>query len=157
MNIEEVKELIKMINDSELSLFELKDGEFSLKMDKSLTRTSEVKEVREPQLVSTNEHIVNAISLQESNIEIKEEKIDEDLFIVKSPIVGTFYNAPSPDKDAFVHVGKTVKKGDTLCIIEAMKLMNEIESEINGEIVEVMAEGDSMVEYGQSLFKIRRA
>ena len=158
MNIEEVKELIKMIDESDLALFELKQGDFSLKMDKSQTRSSEVKELVKQEPASQKESVVNnTISVQEAKVEIKEEIIDENLFIVKSPIVGTFYGSSSPDKDPYVHEGKKVKQGDVLCIIEAMKLMNEIESEINGEIVEVMVESESMVEYGQTLFKIRRA
>jgi acetyl-CoA carboxylase biotin carboxyl carrier protein len=75
--------------------------------------------------------------------------------IVKSPIVGTFYASPSPDADAFVKVGDTVKKGQVLCIVEAMKLMNEIESDAAGEVVKVFVESGQPVEYGQSLFAIR--
>ncbi len=72
-----------------------------------------------------------------------------------SPMVGTFYAAASPEKPAFVKVGDTVKKGQTICIIEAMKLMNEIESELDGEIVEVLVKNEEMVEYGQPLFLVR--
>ncbi len=74
--------------------------------------------------------------------------------IIKSPIVGTFYKAPSPDSPAFVEVGKTVSKGDALCIIEAMKIMNEIESEYSGKIVRVIAENGQPVEFDQPLFEI---
>ena len=74
---------------------------------------------------------------------------------IESPIVGTFYNAPSPDMDAFVKVGDQVKKGQVVCIIEAMKLMNEIEAEIDGEIVEIMVSNEGPVEYGQSLFRLK--
>ncbi|MBI4471451.1 MAG: acetyl-CoA carboxylase biotin carboxyl carrier protein, partial [Acidobacteria bacterium] len=79
----------------------------------------------------------------------------EDLFYIKSPIVGTFYKAPSPTSDPFVSVGDFVEKGTVLCIIEAMKLMNEIESEIAGEIVSVLVESAQPVEYGEKLFAIR--
>lgn len=76
--------------------------------------------------------------------------------IFKSPMVGTFYRKPSPDDPAFVEVGKKVKVGDVLCIVEAMKVMNEIQSEINGEIVEILVEDSESVEYSQPLFKIRK-
>lgn len=90
-------------------------------------------------------------------IEIKEEKKIEDKNIVdiKTPIVGTFYRASSPDSDPFVDIGSRVKKGDTLCIVEAMKSMNEIESEVTGIIEEILAENGKMVEYDQTLFKIK--
>ena len=78
----------------------------------------------------------------------------ENIFVVKSPIVGTMYSSPSDESQNFVKVGSEVKKGDILCILEAMKLMNEIESEVDGEIVEVLVSNEDMVEYGQPLFKI---
>ena len=81
----------------------------------------------------------------------------EDLHIVKSPIVGTFYSAPSPDAPPFVNPGDTVREGQVLCIVEAMKLMNEIEADASGEVVQVLAENGQPVEYGQSLFSIRSA
>ena len=80
---------------------------------------------------------------------------DKNIFVVKSPIVGTFYASSSPDKENFVKAGSKVKKGSVLCIIEAMKLMNEIESEVQGEVVEIMVDNESMVEFGQPMFKIR--
>ncbi|HTZ48506.1 MAG TPA: acetyl-CoA carboxylase biotin carboxyl carrier protein [Verrucomicrobiae bacterium] len=79
----------------------------------------------------------------------------EDLFLVKSPIVGTFYGSPSPGSEAFVKVGSYVEAGQTLCIVEAMKLMNEIESETSGEVLRIFAENGQPVEYGQPLFGIR--
>lgn len=78
-----------------------------------------------------------------------------DFAYVTSPIVGTFYASPSPTASPFVKVGETVKKGQVLCIVEAMKLMNEIESEYAGEVVEILVENESMVEFGQKLFKVR--
>jgi acetyl-CoA carboxylase biotin carboxyl carrier protein len=81
----------------------------------------------------------------------------EELHIVKSPIVGTFYGAPSPEAPPFVNPGDTVREGQVLCIVEAMKLMNEIEADAGGEIVQVLAENGQPVEYGQALFSIRSA
>jgi len=79
----------------------------------------------------------------------------EDLFLVKSPIVGTFYASPSPGAEAFVKIGNHVDAGQTLCIVEAMKLMNEIESEVSGEVLRIFAENGQPVEYGQPLFGVR--
>ena len=88
-------------------------------------------------------------------MEIKQEKKEREGNIIKSPMVGTFYSKASPTAEAFVKIGSKVKKGDTLCIIEAMKLMNEIESEFDGEVVEILAKDEDMVEYGQALFIIK--
>lgn len=82
---------------------------------------------------------------------------DDDFVWVSSPFVGTFYRAPSPDAPTFCEVGSTIKPGQTLCIIEAMKLMNEIEADVAGTIVEVLVENGKSVEFGQRLFKVRRA
>lgn len=84
-----------------------------------------------------------------------ETKIEDNLKTVTSPMVGTFYAKPSPNAEPFVEIGKKVKRGETLCIIEAMKLMNEIESEYDGEIVEVLISDGEMVDYGKPLFKIK--
>ncbi len=97
-----------------------------------------------------------AVAVQEA-VPAAVDKKDDDtgLEIVKSPIVGTFYSSSSPEAPAFVQVGTKVKKGDVLCIIEAMKLMNEIEAEVDGEVVEVLVGNEDPVEYGQPLFKIK--
>ena len=156
MKIEEVKELINLINESDLALFEFETDDCYLKMDKSTTRSSEVKEV----VSAASPTPVANITSSETTIVNKEETTISapalEGYIVKSPIVGTFYISPSPDKPAYAEVGKRVKQGDTLCIIEAMKLMNEIESEVSGEVLEILVENESMVEFGQPLFRIRR-
>ena len=85
----------------------------------------------------------------------KEEQKDENLQIITSPMVGTFYSSDAPDKPAYVKVGDKINKGQVVCIVEAMKLMNEIESEFDGEVVEVCAKNEEMVEYGEILFKIK--
>lgn len=82
-------------------------------------------------------------------------KEEENYKLIKSPMVGTFYSKSSPKAESFVKVGDIVKKGDVLCIVEAMKLMNEVESEFDGEVVEICCKDDEMVEYGQTLIKIK--
>lgn len=81
---------------------------------------------------------------------------NEDFYEVKSPFVGTFYLSPAPGKPAYVNVGDRISKGQTLCILEAMKIMNEIDSEVDGEVVEICVENESLVEFGEVLFKVRK-
>lgn len=96
----------------------------------------------------------NAPELKKDDISAS-TKEEENYNLIKSPMVGTFYSKPSPKAEAFVKVGDKVKKGDVVCIVEAMKLMNEVESEFDGEVVEVCCKDDEMVEYGQTLIKIK--
>ena len=100
---------------------------------------------------STNIPVVQSIQTTQPVQEEPKEEYKE----IKSPMVGTFYSKPSPDKEAFVKVGDKVKKGQVVCIIEAMKLMNEIEAEFDGEVVEVCLNDGEAVEYGKSLFKLK--
>jgi acetyl-CoA carboxylase biotin carboxyl carrier protein len=94
--------------------------------------------------------------IAKEKIERKEEKKEgNNIAEIKTPIVGTFYRAPSPDSEPFVDIGSQIRKGDTLCIVEAMKSMNEIESEVDGIIKEILAENGKMVEYDQTLFKVK--
>lgn len=165
MDLKEIKELVEMINSSDLAYFELKMDENYIKMDKSLTRSSEVnskangteREVEEKETF-VRETKIETISKEELVIESTSSKneISADLVEIKAPMVGTFYGSPSPDKDAFVKEGMKVSKGDILCIVEAMKLMNEIESDSDCEIVKILVKDGEMVEYGQSLFSVRR-
>ena len=108
----------------------------------------------------TEQNTAQTVSIQTAEVSVpdvsKEIKQEEPVGnIVKSPIVGTFYAAPGSDKPSFVTVGDKVKEGDTLCIVEAMKIMNEIPSPYNGEIAEIYVVNEEFVEYGQPLFKIK--
>lgn len=166
MNITEIKELIDKIDNSNISLFELKLDDNYLKMDKSEVRnnsSSDYPNYERDKSIDINKNTENNTK---NNIEVLDKKkesadfveniADENLTIITSPMVGTFYEAPGVDLEPFVKVGTSIKEGDTLCIIEAMKLMNELESEINGEIVSIMVKNGEMVEYGKPLFKVRR-
>ena len=97
-------------------------------------------------------------SANQEVLEIKEASsvIDDQSYIVKSPMVGTFYASSSPDVAPFVKVGDRIEKGQTLCIIEAMKIMNEIDSEVSGEVIEILVNDEEIIEYGQALMKVRR-
>lgn len=162
MDLKEIKELIEMVNSSELAYFELKMDDNYIKMDKSLTRNLVENTAIENVSRRTDDNINNYSSevVNKNNTEESIEKVlapeEEDLLTITSPMVGTFYGSPSTDSNPFVSEGTKVSKGDVLCIVEAMKLMNEIECEYNGEIVKVLIEEGQMVEYGQPMFKIRR-
>lgn len=111
------------------------------------TKLDKKEEVYKEELVDSTKENVTEVA----KVEIEDKSLKE----IVSPIVGTFYSSSSPEKPPYVKVGSKVKKGDTLCIIEAMKLMNEIQSEVDGEIVEVLVDNQQMVEYGQPMFKIK--
>lgn len=160
MDISSLKELIEAVDKSSLAYFEVKNNEIFIKMDKSLNRGIEtIKEVSideekrgdKVEIVNTVEQVV--VNEKAEVTEISDATNGE---FVTSPMVGTFYISPSPEKPHFVKVGDKVKAGSVLCIIEAMKLMNEIECEWNGEVIEILVKDGEMVEYGQPLFKIKR-
>lgn len=143
MDYEEIKKLINDMGNSnidELNI-EFPDG-IKIGMKKS-----EKNNVVAPSVEPKTKEIANNL------IKTKQEET-ENCKIVKSPMVGTFYSKPSPDAKEYVKVGDKVSKGDVLCIVEAMKLMNEIESEFDGEIIEIMVKDGETVEYGKPLFKI---
>ena len=153
MNINEIKELILTIDKTNLTYVNLKDKDFSLEVSK-------LKELSNANISQQVESIQNDNVNQEklsNNVNNSTESIIEnkDLHLITSPIMGTYYGSPSPEADCFVKVGDKVKAGDTLCIIEAMKLMNEIISDIDGEIVEIVSKDEDLVEYNQVLFKIK--
>ena len=146
MNYEDIKKLIEDMGNSKLTEINIDfpDGtKIKMKKDKEL------------QIVEkTADKIIQSQPIEQSQT-IQENPKTEEGNIVKSPMVGTFYLRPDPNSAPYVEVGKTVKKGDVLCIIEAIKLMNEIESEFDGTIVEVLVKDGEMVEYGKPLFRIK--
>ncbi|ADL53799.1 acetyl-CoA carboxylase biotin carboxyl carrier protein [Clostridium cellulovorans] len=164
MDIEKIKQLIDAVNTSELAFFEFSSSEYHVKMDKSLTRNSKEAEDVVPKQskitpvdkIVEETTVVKRVETEETLIATDSETlVMEDLKVIGSPMVGTIYNAPSPEAEVFVEVGQRIKTGEILCIIEAMKLMNEIEAEVSGEVVEILFKNGDMVEYGQPLFKIR--
>lgn len=146
MNYEDIKKLIDDMGNSKIDelKIEFPDGiKISMKKDKT-----PIAPVEAMQFITVPEKA-------ETNKEEKKEKCQEEYKVIKSPMVGTFYSKSSPNAKPYAEVGQKVKKGDILCIVEAMKLMNEIESEFDGEIVEICACDGEMVDYGKPLFKIR--
>ena len=164
MDFNGIKELIETVNSSDIAYFEYETNDGHIKMDKSLTRNLTEASLNSKEIIIKDENEIKAsTSNKDTNISqvqsVNKEEIkpseDENLYVVKAPMVGTFYSSPSPDKEAFVKLGDKVNTSSILCIIEAMKLMNEIESEVSGTIKEILVKNGEMVEYGQPLFKIK--
>lgn len=149
MDLKKLKEFIDLAKEEGVS--ELKYETKEMKVSVNFTAQSTGQIVNQP--VQTVAHMPPSESVGESQSNNQSNK--SDYHEVKSPFVGTFYTAPSPDKAPYVQVGDRVAKGQTLCILEAMKIMNEIESDIAGEVVEICVDNESLVEYGQTLFKIK--
>lgn len=149
MDLKNIGELIKIMSGSTIKLLEIKEKDVYIKLEKEdskiIVNDTELNNdtIKKEELLSIKNHNVN-----------KEESYDNSFTSIVSPIVGTFYGSPSPDKESFVKVGDKVKKGDTLCIIEAMKLMNEIKSDADGTIEKILASDGQLVDYGMELFKV---
>jgi len=159
MDYKEIKKLMEDMGNSKLDSLEIEfpDGiKISMsKSDKKEVIITNPMQSGESVIEASAPMTVPAVVNNSGTSLINVEKKEENFKIVKSPMVGTFYNSSAPDKEAFVKVGDKVSKGQVLCIVEAMKLMNEIESEFDGEIVEVCASNEDIVEYGMPLFKIK--
>ena len=144
MDIRKIKKLIEMLQESDLKEIEVSQGDESVRILRSgLNETGANKVIQQTEVYSA-----------EPNIEQKIEPKKIEGNIITSPIVGTFYRKPSPDKDPYIKVGDSVEQGDVLCIIEAMKMMNEIKSDYSGKIVSIDVEDGQPVEYGQHIITI---
>ena len=149
MDLEKIEGLVKIIENSSLTEFTLKDGDLKITMSK----------LDHPPVVAAGAPMVppmpmNVPSVAVEKADTKEE--EENILFITSPIVGTFYSAAAPDVPAFVKVGDHVKNGQTVCILEAMKLMNEIQSDYDCEIEAVLVSNEQKVEYGQPLFRVKK-
>ncbi|MBO0467399.1 acetyl-CoA carboxylase biotin carboxyl carrier protein [Enterococcus plantarum] len=161
MNINEVKELLTQFDQSTLTEFDLKEGSFGLYMNKNkVTQKSSSDETKQ----ATNNNATNqeTTEVASQTIEVKETVNETVMAEVKpenseeiiSPIVGVVYLKPAPDKENFKQVGDSVKKGEVVCIVEAMKLMNEITATVDGVITEVLIKNEDVVEFNQPLFRV---
>jgi acetyl-CoA carboxylase biotin carboxyl carrier protein len=152
MNFNEIKQLIDIVDSSDLQETIIEKGDFKI----ILRRASPATVISQPIVQAVAEPSVNTLpqALNTAGV-VKKEELIPGLIESRSPIVGTFYQSSSPDAPPFVAVNDTIKKGDVLCIIEAMKLMNEIEAEVSGTIVEILVENGQAVEYDQPLFRIK--
>jgi acetyl-CoA carboxylase biotin carboxyl carrier protein len=167
MDIDQIRHILDLVREHELSEFELEHNGMRIKIRKDAAGTpvvtlpaAPVVPVALPAAGSTLPAAVVGAApapvASQASAAAGEAAGDEvELAVVKSPIVGTFYRSPEPGAASFVEIGSTVKKGQVLCIIEAMKLMNEIDSEYDGEIVNIYVENGQAVQYGERMFAIR--
>jgi acetyl-CoA carboxylase biotin carboxyl carrier protein len=157
MNIKEVKDLIHEVLQSDINEFELEHTGTRIKLKRGFGRDSAVAASSAPHPISAS-FSTPPVAVPESAAAPAEgagNAEDTNLHIITSPIVGTVYRAPSPGSDAYVQTGDHVKEGSVMCLVEAMKLMNEILSDVEGEVVHIYVENSTPVEFGQKLFAIR--
>ena len=152
MDLSELKGIISLMQKSDLTELEIELQDLKLRLarpgSEPIPTIAHARSELPPQAISSQ--------VQPAATPAPAEK-DDGSHQFTSPMVGTFYRKPSPDDAAFVELGDTIKKGDVLCIVEAMKVMNEIQSDVSGEVIEILVEDSTSVEYGQTLFKIRQS
>lgn len=146
MNLENIKGLVEIIENSSLTEFIYKDNDVKITMSK----------LDHPPVIGPAMPPMPVAQSPEVKVEIEPKEEEEEFLYITSPIVGTFYSAAAPDVPAFVKVGDHVKEGQTVCILEAMKLMNEIQSDFDCEIETVLVSNEQKVEYGQPLFRVKK-
>ncbi len=163
MDLKEVKQLIKIVENSNISEIEIEEEGKKLRITKTFpSKNGDTVVVPQIQQMPVQPMPAPApqaapVPAAETAPAATEKPKNENIIEVRSPMVGTFYRAPSPDADPYVEVGQTVAVGQTLCIIEAMKLMNEIEAEVSGKIVDILVENAQPVEFNQVLFLIEKS
>ena len=155
MNVEEIKELMTLFNDSNMTEFHLSNEEFEVQFSKREEYPQVVSNAVAPVANVASPVEAAPVSVPSSAETQEASQVATDAKYITSPIVGVVYLQASPDADPFVQVGKQITSNDTVCIVEAMKIMNEIKSDFNGEVVEVLVENGQMVDFGQKLFAIR--
>lgn len=167
LKVQEIRELIKLVDQSSIDEFVYENDGSKIKMKKNGAATvTTVQAVPQaapaaPAAVQTTQApaaapaVPAAVSQEAPKVEAAAEADTTNLHKITSPMVGTFYSSPTPDADAYVKAGSSVSKDSIVCIVEAMKLFNEIEAEVNGEIVEVLVKNGQLVEYGQPLFLVK--
>lgn len=154
MDLKQIKNILDLISESDVNEVSIEEGDFKIKVKKKgdVEHVTYTQPAAPPQPAATPSPAPEAAAPQTSGSSASPADGDT----VKSPIVGTFYQSPSPDADPFVTIGSKVNKGDTLCIVEAMKIMNEIEAEFSGTVQEILVKDASPVEFDQPLFIIKK-
>ena len=155
MDIRKVKKLIELLEESNVAEIEIKEGEETVRISRNYPQNMQPQQyyVQQPNYAQQPMHMAAPAAAAPAETAKPAHKGEA----IKSPMVGTFYRSPSPSSPAFVSVGQTIKATDVIGIIEAMKIMNEIQAEIKGTIVEVLVESGQPVEYGQRLFKVKQS
>jgi acetyl-CoA carboxylase biotin carboxyl carrier protein len=146
MDFKEIKKLIELMSEMALTEIEVEESGRRIRIRKELFAPA-----KEKATAPSSPHPAEKEPAPQTEVPAADK---EKTVLVRSPIVGTFYKSPSPDADAYAEIGEMVKKGQIICIVEAMKLMNEIESDVEGKIVEICVEDGAPVEYGEPLFRI---
>ncbi len=161
---EDLNRLIEKISTSDIQEFSLEGEDFKLEIKRNLFDQNQVINNLVSNTSLEKQTIANPKTINDNIPVVNEPEVPQvappgrsDLIEITSPMVGTFYRAAAPDEDPFVEVGNNVKIGQTICILEAMKLMNEIESEFNAEIVEILVENGTPVEFGQVLMRVKQS
>jgi len=159
MDLAEIKRLIKLVESSDIEELEIQEKGFQIRISKGKGVVADQK-AASPPVLSLSHQTVSAAnfetSVQEAKIEPVSSGESDNVVEIRSPMVGTFYRAPAPDAEPYVKVGDHIQHGKILCIIEAMKLMNEIEAEISGKIIKILVENGQPVEYNQPLFLVEK-
>jgi len=153
MNIKEIKELLELMAEHNVGEIEIEKDNAKIKLRKMANGGIVMQSA--PQMMAPMQTAMQ-VPAQGAPAVAAQPATEEGVTIVRSPMVGTFYAAPAPDQPAYASVGKVVKDGDVLCIIEAMKLMNEIKSEIGGTVIEILVQNGQTVEYDQPILKIKK-
>jgi len=148
MELEDLKEIIELLRETDIT---------ELQVEKDGTKVK-IKREKYLQSIDIPSHRPSVVSAQEAQMrEVAAEEPEQRLITITSPIVGTFYRSPSPEAPTFIEIGQKVKRGQVLCLIEAMKLMNEIECEVDGTVVKALVDNGQAVEYGEPLFLVEPA
>ena len=155
MDINLLKRLIKVVEQSDITEFSVQEGDLKIKISKNSKQSisTVITQPSNPSVVQASEPTVALVPNEATTPEVE---ANTNYHEVRSPIVGTFYRSPAPDADAYIQTGDNVSAGSVLCIIEAMKLMNEIESDTDGKIIKILVENATAVEYNQPLFLIEK-
>jgi len=154
MNIEEINNIVEQFNKSDIAKLKIKKEKFTIELEKESKHVTVAPAIETaPQVVHTTPAAVTLPTPVET---VTQDKDTSNSLYIKSPMVGTFYEAPSPDSPAFVKIGDSVRRGEKVAIVEAMKIMNELEAEYDCEIVDILVENGQVVDYDMPLFKIKK-
>lgn len=148
MNVDDLKKIVEIIENSDVDVLNVEKGDFKLNFQKNSAQITDGKK----NVSASVESDVKKILTDSSHSEQAE---DSELHEMLSPMVGTFYSRPEPDKEPYVTVGSKISQGDIVCVLEAMKLLNEVRADVDGEIVEVLANDGDVIEFNQPLFSIK--
>jgi len=155
MDFKEIQELIKLINKQDIKEISIERKDFKLNI---ITGSDEPQVVlapaAAPQVIAAPAAAPEPVAAPKPEAVASEEAANDNYITIKSPMIGTFYRKPSPDKDVFINIGDSIAEGDVICIVEAMKLFNEIESEVSGKLVKILVDDMSPIEYDQPLFLV---